>query len=81
MAFNYTNLIGTGTDTELLEFARAAIAQILVTGQSYSMDGGRSLTRADLPELRQCVEWLEGRINTEAGDSNTNYCRFKRAQA
>lgn len=68
MAFNYQNLIGEGTDAELLVFARAAVASILVTGQAYGTNG-RSLTRADLAQLRETITWLEGRI--DASDSNT----------
>lgn len=30
-------------------------------GQSYSIEG-RSLTRADVPEIRRTIDWLEARI-------------------
>ena len=56
---------GTGTDQELLDLARAAMAQIMATGQSYTEDG-QALTRADLPELRRQVTWLEQRIAAAA---------------
>lgn len=52
---------GTGTDQELLDIYRAALAQIGSTGQAYGHDG-RTLTRADLDEVRKTIEWLEGRI-------------------
>lgn len=69
MAFNLTNTVGTGTDAELLEFARAAIAQITLTGQAYGTNG-RTLTRVDLAELRETVTWLEGRIDAAAGSAS-----------
>lgn len=68
MAFNVTNNVGTGSDSELLEFARAAIATITLTGQAYTING-RTLTRADLPELRETVDWLEQRIAADGGES------------
>ena len=61
MAFNLANPIGTGTDAELLEFTRAAIARITMHGSMRSEDG-RMLTEANLPELRKQVDWLEQRI-------------------
>ena len=61
MAFNATNPLGTGTDEELLAFTRAAIARITLYGQMRVTDG-RTLTEADLPKLREQVEWLESRI-------------------
>ena len=79
MAFNLTNPIGTGTDEELLQFTRAAIAQITLHGQAYTIDG-RELTRADLRSLREQVTWLESRINAAAGSgsSGENIARFRR---
>jgi site-specific recombinase XerC len=79
MAFNLTNTIGTGTDEEMLEFARAAIVQIMATGQAYGTNG-RSLTRAELAELREMVTWLENRINAAAGSSapTQTYVRLRR---
>ena len=77
MTFNITNLIGTGTDAELLEFARAAIAQILVSGQAYTKDN-RTLTRADLAQLRETVAWLEARIAADASQSTTVYATLRR---
>lgn len=76
MAFPWT-APGTGTDQELLDLARAAIAQILATGQSYAI-AGRQLTRADLPELRETVQWLETRLTAQAGDSTENLVRLRR---
>jgi hypothetical protein len=54
------------SDQELLEMYLQAIAAV-ATGQSYNMNG-RSLTRADLAELRTTVEWLESRITAANGD-------------
>lgn len=80
MAFNISNPIGTGTDQELLEFTRAAIARITLQGVSYTNEG-MALTFADLPALREQLQWLESRIN--AGSSSTgrkvNYASLKRA--
>lgn len=77
MAFDISNPIGTGTDQELLNFTRAAIAQITMHGQAYTHDG-REMTRADLRSLREQVTWLEGRINGAAGNSANNYARLRR---
>ena len=81
MAFNLANPIGTGTDAELLEFTRAAIAQITLHGKAYTQSG-RQLTREDLKSLREQVEWLEGRINAESattsGGGKSNYAVRKR---
>lgn len=55
----------TYSDSELLALSREAYAQVTATGKAY-MIAGRSYTAADLPELRQSIEWLEARID---GDS------------
>lgn len=80
MAFNISNPIGTGTDQELLEFTRAAIARITLQGVAYT-DGGRQLTLADLPDLREQLRWLESRINTASSSrsNKSNLASFKRA--
>lgn len=78
MAFDISNPIGTGTDQELLEFTRAAIAQITLHGQAYAQDG-RSLTRADLAGLREQVTWLESRIAATAGRRRDNLASLQRA--
>lgn len=70
MAFDIANPIGTGTDQELLDFTRAAIAQVTLHGQSYSHDG-RQLTRADLEDLRKQLEYFEARVNAESGTSRS----------
>lgn len=80
MAFNVANPIGTGTDEELLAFTRAAIAQVTLQGQSYTIDG-RSLTRADLADLRKQEQHYEAKINAAAGSSRSknNVAKFRRA--
>ena len=81
MAFNLSNPIGTGTDQELLDFTRAAIAQVTLHGQAYTIDG-RTLTRADLKSLRDQEQYYEQRVNAAAGvatRSKQNVARFKRA--
>lgn len=62
------------TDAELLTLYRAALAAV-ATGQSYSI-GGRSLTRADLKSIREMVEWLEQRTNSEDNGGNIALVRF-----
>jgi hypothetical protein len=78
MAFNLSNPIGTGTDAELLEFTRAAIAQVTLHGQAYGMDG-RTLTRADLGSLREQLVFFESRVNQSAGRSRDNVASLQRA--
>ena len=77
MAFELENPIGEGTDEELLVFARASIANITLNGQAYTVRG-KMLTRADLPALMRLVEWLESRVNADAGNSKTNYASRQR---
>ncbi len=78
MAFNISNPIGTGTDSELLEFTRAAIAQVTLHGQAYTNDG-RSLTRADLADLREQLKFFESRVNAAAGRRRDNLASLQRA--
>lgn len=40
-------------------------------GQSYDM-GDRSLTRADLPEIRKTLEWLDEQESAAASDSGVS---------
>ena len=80
MAFAISNPIGTGADQELLDFTRAAIAQITLHGQAYTTSG-RSLTRADLPTLHKQLDIVEARVNAAAGSSRSkeNLVRLGRA--
>lgn len=78
MAFNLSNPIGTGTDSELLEFTRAAIAQITLHGQAYTIEG-RQLTRANLPELREQLVFFESRVNSANGRTRDNLASLQRA--
>lgn len=75
MAFDIDNPIGTGTDAELLEFTRAAIAQVTLHGQEYSTGFGRTFTRADLDTLYKWEAKLVTRIAAAAntGGSKVNY--------
>jgi hypothetical protein len=65
------------TDAELLLLTRKAIADILVAGQAYGING-RNLTRADLPELWATVNTLESRITSSGsnGDGGTALIQF-----
>lgn len=76
MAFDIANPIGTGTDQELLDFTRAAIAEVTLHGSSRAIHG-RTVTMADLPALQKQVKWLETRINV-ARKSKTNYASRQR---
>lgn len=77
MAFDLANPIGTGTDQELVDFTRAAIAQITLHGQAYTIDG-RQLSRADLSDLRKQLQFFESRVNADSGQSAENLARFRR---
>lgn len=79
MVFAITNPIGTGTDQELLDYTRAAIAQVTMHGQAYGIDG-RTLTRADLRSLREQESYYEAKVNAAAGQtrSKENLVRFRR---
>lgn len=77
MAFQLANPIGTGTDQELLDFTRAAIAQITAHGQAYTIDG-REMTRADLPTLHEQLRMFESRVNAAAGVSSANKSNLAR---
>jgi len=78
MAFQITNPIGTGTDQELVDFTRAAIAQITLHGQAYTTDG-RTLTRASLDGLHRQLALFEARVDASAGLSTRNLVELKRA--
>lgn len=54
----------TTKPAELLEQVNAAIATVLVGGQSYKL-GSRSLTRADLSMLKEMRDDLEAQQATE----------------
>jgi hypothetical protein len=73
MAFDIENPVGTGTDAELLEFTRAAIAEVTLHG--FMRQGrGKMLTKSDLSVLQKQVEWLESRIaSAEGGGNAVNY--------
>lgn len=77
MAFNVANPIGTGTDAELLVLTRAAIAQITMHGQSYTI-GDRTFNRADLAELWEQVRLLESRIGAASRRPRGNVVSLQR---
>ena len=56
------------TNKELLAEVSAAISAILTTGQSYTI-GSRTLTRANITELRKLKADLESAVAAEAADS------------
>lgn len=70
--------IQTFTDAELLILVRSAIAQITVGGQAYTAIGNRTLTRADLSDLRAAEVDLQSRIEESANGRMTAYGSFNR---
>lgn len=56
------------TDRELLQQVNQAISAILTTGQSYTI-GSRTLTRANITELRNMQEYLSNKV--AAQENNT----------
>lgn len=78
MAFNLSNPIGTGTDAELLELTRAAIARITVLGERRLLHG-KDVTEAALAELRKQADWLESKISAADNGNAVNYARRVRA--
>ena len=67
------------SDAELLALYREAEARIVATGQSYSLEG-RTLTRANLPDIQERIRELEAKINKASRGAATNYARFKRPE-
>jgi hypothetical protein len=69
--------------TELMTLQRALIhldawynAELAVsTGQSYSI-GSRSLTRANLAEIREQIKYWEGKVNQLKGNKRRKARRF-----
>jgi UDP-N-acetyl-D-mannosaminuronic acid transferase (WecB/TagA/CpsF family) len=72
--------VQTHTDAQLLALYRDALAKI-ATGQSYSING-RSLTHANLKEVRDMIDWLEARVQTatDGVGGNIALAQFKDAQ-
>ncbi len=58
----------TLTKKELLNQVNSAISAILLTGQTYSI-GSRSLTRANITELRKLKADLEAEVAAEEANS------------
>lgn len=56
------------SNRELLSQVTKAIVAITTTGQSYSI-GSRTLTRANLTELREFKKELEAQVSAENGAS------------
>jgi hypothetical protein len=77
MAFDLANPTGTGSDQELLDFTRAAIAEITLYGKTITQRG-KTLDRQDLPALHRQEDRYEARINAAAGGSTVNIARRNR---
>ena len=71
--FNVT----TGTDQDLLDLVRQAIATILATGQSYTIRN-RTFTRADITELTNIETKLQLRVTRATKGMSKNLVRFRR---
>lgn len=68
------------TDAELLQLVKAAIATVVVTGQSYTIRG-RVFMRADLDDLYALRLKLEAQINAATSTrQSTNVVKFVRPQ-
>lgn len=68
----------TYTDEEMLAEYRAGLMAIPSTGKGYQI-AGRTFNAADLPEMRETITWLEGRIAAASnGPFATNYVRLVR---
>lgn len=67
----------TYTDAELLALLREGVALIAATGQSYQI-AGRMYTAAQLPSMRDTIDWLESRIAAAESGMVTNYVRLVR---
>lgn len=59
-----TGSIQEYSDAELLVLFRNALAAV-ATGQEYRI-GDRTLTRANLKEIRETIDWLDERTDTAA---------------
>ena len=71
--------VQTFTDAELVVLYRRALAALAIS-QSTSI-AGRTVTRANLPEIRKQIEWLEGRsARAAAGGSLIALGRIHRAR-
>ena len=66
------------SDEQMLALVRQAIAEVLVTGQSYALPGGRQFTRASLTELRGMESDYLQRIDLASSGMVSNYARFSR---
>jgi hypothetical protein len=69
MANPFLGLPASILQTQLDAFLAAHLA-IATTGQSYSMEG-RSLTRANLPEIQKSIENLNAALQLAQGKTST----------
>lgn len=75
MGFGFTP--ATGTDAELLELVREAIATVCATGQSYVIRN-REYTAADLDKLFKWETFLANRIERANSGMSRNFVRIHR---
>lgn len=68
MAIDY-DALNTPTDSQMVKLLKHAISQLLLGGQSYTIDG-QSFTRADIDKLNNMLKFYE---NKAAGNT---YPRF-----
>ncbi len=65
---NISDIVPELTKKQLYAEVKAAIHAILTTGQSYTI-GSRTLTRANITELRHLLDSLEAQIAAEENSS------------
>ena len=66
------------TNSALLTLYLEAL-EAIATGQSYTI-GGRSLSRANIREVRETIEWLEKRIRRSNPAADCDVVRFGNPQ-
>lgn len=59
--------VQTFTDAEMLILVRNALVQLTIS-QATTING-RSITRAQIPQLKELHQWLEQRIQDDANSS------------
>jgi len=64
------------SNQQLVDMTLDTIATVVAEGQAYSIQGARSVTRADLPELRENLAFFERRVALEAGQSSRTLSDF-----
>lgn len=64
------------SNQQMVDMTGNAIAELVTGGQSYTMVGSRTVTRANLPELRATLAFYERRVSLEQGQSSRTLSDF-----